>query len=364
MDLPLHEDDLARAGRARSAHAAPSTERTSRPSRSCASSTNSSSSSRAKASSRSKYVLRSEIGRNPVYEFADGRGPVAVVHPGVGAPLAAGFVEEIAALGVTTLRRVRRRGRPGRRAGPRSRHGRGVGAARRGHELPLRRAESDHRRRSARRARPGRGAERDTTSSTSSVARGRPTPSFARPASRVERRIDEHCSMVDMESSAFIAVAQYRGLRFAQLLYAGDSLAGEEWDSRSWTSARARTRDVLSTERHRRASPARGAPNGRRRAPVREVRSLVGHPDPVADERDRVREIEVVLRAREHRDHFAGRERRSHSPWSRSGPTCRGSWSRRRSRSDAIAVTTLESVLRDPWMNRMKAPDLGVHLGE
>jgi hypothetical protein len=41
-----------------------------------------------------------------------------------------------------------------------------------------------------------------------------------------------------MESSAFIAVAKYRGLRFAQLLYAGDSLAGEEWDSRSWSAAR------------------------------------------------------------------------------------------------------------------------------
>jgi uridine phosphorylase len=43
--------------------------------------------------------------------------------------------------------------------------------------------------------------------------------------------------MVDMESSAFIAVAKYRDLRFAQLLYAGDSLAGE-WDSRSWSAAR------------------------------------------------------------------------------------------------------------------------------
>jgi hypothetical protein len=44
--------------------------------------------------------------------------------------------------------------------------------------------------------------------------------------------------MVDMESSAFIAVAKYRQLRFAQLLYAGDSLAGDQWDSRSWSSAR------------------------------------------------------------------------------------------------------------------------------
>jgi uridine phosphorylase len=60
---------------------------------------------------------------------------------------------------------------------------------------------------------------------------------FRETRSRVDRRIDEHCSVVDMESSAFIAVAKYRGLRFAQLLYAGDSLAGEQWDSRSWSHA-------------------------------------------------------------------------------------------------------------------------------
>ena len=61
---------------------------------------------------------------------------------------------------------------------------------------------------------------------------------FRETRSRVNRRIAEHCSVVDMESSAFIAVAKYRGLRFAQLLYAGDSLAGEEWDGRSWSGAR------------------------------------------------------------------------------------------------------------------------------
>ena len=61
---------------------------------------------------------------------------------------------------------------------------------------------------------------------------------FRETRGRVLRRIDEHCAMVDMESSAFIAVAKYRGLRFAQLLYAGDTLAGDDWDSRHWDSAR------------------------------------------------------------------------------------------------------------------------------
>jgi nucleoside phosphorylase len=54
----------------------------------------------------------------------------------------------------------------------------------------------------------------------------------------MQRRIEEGCAMVDMESSAFIAVAKYRHVRFAQLLYAGDSLAGESWDYRQWDSAR------------------------------------------------------------------------------------------------------------------------------
>jgi hypothetical protein len=41
-----------------------------------------------------------------------------------------------------------------------------------------------------------------------------------------------------MEASAFIAVARYRGVRFAQLLLAADSLAGAAWDHRGWTTAR------------------------------------------------------------------------------------------------------------------------------
>jgi hypothetical protein len=37
-----------------------------------------------------------------------------------------------------------------------------------------------------------------------------------------------------MEASAFFAVAQFRGIRFAQLLYGGDDLTGAEWNERAW----------------------------------------------------------------------------------------------------------------------------------
>ena len=44
--------------------------------------------------------LRSEIGAHPVYDFDPGGGRhVVVFHPGVGAPLAAGLMEEVIALG-------------------------------------------------------------------------------------------------------------------------------------------------------------------------------------------------------------------------------------------------------------------------
>jgi uridine phosphorylase len=41
---------------------------------------------------------------------------------------------------------------------------------------------------------------------------------------------------VEMEAAAFFALAQFRGVTFAQMLYGGDDVSGTEWDSRQWTS--------------------------------------------------------------------------------------------------------------------------------
>ena len=177
-----------------------------------------------------KYVLRSEIGRNPVYELLTEEGPVSVIHPGVGAPLAAGFVEEIASLGVTTLVACGGAGAL-------------VDELDLGHVMVVASALRDEGT-SFHYAAPSRiidadplgvkvlGEVLDEHHVTHFVGRTWTTDAFFRETrSRINRRIEERCSMVDMESSAFIAVARYRGLRFAQLLYAGDSLAGDEWDS-------------------------------------------------------------------------------------------------------------------------------------
>ena len=51
---------------------------------------------------------------------------------------------------------------------------------------------------------------------------------------KVARRREEGCLAVEMECAAFCSVAAFRGVKFAQILYAGDSLAGEQWDHRDW----------------------------------------------------------------------------------------------------------------------------------
>ncbi len=52
----------------------------------------------------------------------------------------------------------------------------------------------------------------------------------------VERRRNEGCITVEMEAAAFFAVSQYYHIPLAQLLYAGDDVSGEEWDSRNWNN--------------------------------------------------------------------------------------------------------------------------------
>jgi uridine phosphorylase len=55
---------------------------------------------------------------------------------------------------------------------------------------------------------------------------------------RVARRVQhDGCITVEMEASALMAVAAYRGAKLVSLLYAGDSLASDEWDHRGWHTA-------------------------------------------------------------------------------------------------------------------------------
>jgi len=191
------------------------------------------------------YTLRSEIGLNPVYKLSLPEGEVCVVHPGVGAPLAAGFLEETAALGVTTFVAVG-----------------GAGALDTslalGHPMVVTSALRDEGT-SLHYLAPSRTIDADPLGvevlsryldehdEPYLVGRAWTTDGlFRETKSRVARRIGEDCVMVDMEASALMAVARYRGFRLAHLLYAGDMVAGDEWDGRAWDKARG-TREHLFT---------------------------------------------------------------------------------------------------------------------
>ena len=53
---------------------------------------------------------------------------------------------------------------------------------------------------------------------------------------KIARRKEDGCLTVEMESAALMAVAQFRNVIFGQALYGGDDLSGIEWDNRDWQS--------------------------------------------------------------------------------------------------------------------------------
>jgi uridine phosphorylase len=178
-------------------------------------------------------VQRSEIGDNPVYELdMDGRR-LAAFHPGVGAPLAAGFLEEVIALGcrkfiacggcgvlnreiavghlVVPVAAVRDEGTSYHYLPP----GREVAASAAGVTALAAVLKQG-------------GVEYIAGKTWTTDALYRETPE------RVKQRRAEGCITVEMEAAAFFAVAQFRGVMFAQILYGGDNLDSELWDSRLW----------------------------------------------------------------------------------------------------------------------------------
>ncbi len=52
--------------------------------------------------------------------------------------------------------------------------------------------------------------------------------------SMIEKRKKEGCYVVEMECASYFAVAQHKGVKLGQILYAGDDLSGKDWNSRNW----------------------------------------------------------------------------------------------------------------------------------
>ena len=51
---------------------------------------------------------------------------------------------------------------------------------------------------------------------------------------KIARRRAQGCLTVEMEAAALFAVAEFRGVTLGQILYGGDDVGGETWDSRNW----------------------------------------------------------------------------------------------------------------------------------
>lgn len=179
------------------------------------------------------FELGSERGPNPVYELLIDGQRLALMHPGVGAPVSAAFMDELIALGcrkfiacggcgvlddkiglgqvVVPVSAVRDEGTsyhylpPAREVSTSDKAVAAIRTTLEGHHVPY------------------------------LLGKTWTTDGFYREtADKLALRRSEGCQIVEMETAAFCAVAQFRGVTFGQILYGGDNLTGDNWDRRNW----------------------------------------------------------------------------------------------------------------------------------
>ena len=186
----------------------------------------------------------SEMGEHPVWGVRLGDTDVAVCNPGVGAPLAAGMLEELIARGCRKF--VACGGAGSLTVGSEVGALVVVNSAVRDegtsyHYLPAsREVEAD----------PVGLAALVRVLERSGVAhrlgKSWTTDAIYRETrKRIARRRQEGCLTVEMEASALMAVARFRKVVFGQLLYCGDDVSGLEWDPRGWNRRGELRRQVL-----------------------------------------------------------------------------------------------------------------------
>lgn len=176
-----------------------------------------------------------EDGHHRLYEIEHNVKRLAFFHPGVGSPIAAGILEEMIAYGCKKFIACG-----------------GAGVLDKdlavGHLMVVNKAVRDEGT-SYHYLPPSREVNANTivVSLINSVLTERGLPfitgktwttdaPYRETRSRMLKRREEGCLMVEMESSALIAVSEFRGVPFGQILYGGDDLSGDEWDHRGWTS--------------------------------------------------------------------------------------------------------------------------------
>jgi uridine phosphorylase len=189
------------------------------------------------------WELKAAHGAHPVFGIEFDGHPVAVFHPGVGAPLAGSFLEEAIECGCRKFVGIGMAGGlvPGLTIG----HVTVPTAAVRDegtsyHYLPA-----------SRRVEPAADAVR----AVENVLRRHDVPYVAgatwttdapyrETRGKVQRRVTEGCITVEMEAAALFAIARFRQVPLGMIFMTSDDLSGEEWD-RSGFDANIDTREKL-----------------------------------------------------------------------------------------------------------------------
>jgi uridine phosphorylase len=187
--------------------------------------------------------LTTEIGHHPVYRYGTNSQAVTVFHPGIGGPLAAAFLEELLACGVTKYIVC---------------GGCGVLTPEivAGHPVILTSAVRDegtsyHYLPPSREVEPHESAvvalEKVCKETGIDYRLGKTwtTDAFYRETrGKRKLRIEEGCEVVEMEAATFFAVAKFREIKLGQIVYGGDLVVPDGWDLRDW-SKRAPARRLL-----------------------------------------------------------------------------------------------------------------------
>lgn len=191
------------------------------------------------------YTLKFETYYYPVYEFQYHGERIVVVHMSVGAPIAAGIIDKLNALGCRKFIAC---------------GGCGVLV----NDLPVGdllipvsavrdEGTSYHYLEPSREAHANKHAIRCIENTLISqgfrytkVKTWTTDASFRKTKKKIQLRKEEGCSTVEMEASAMMAVAEFRNIIFGQILYSGDDLSGANWDKREQYSRESIRETVLA----------------------------------------------------------------------------------------------------------------------
>ena len=177
--------------------------------------------------------LMSEIGPNSVYQMMYEGKSIAVIQPGVGAPLAAAFMEELIAVGAKKLIAVGGCGvlQNGTEAG----YAFVIDSAIRDEGTSYHYLAADEEAVASPLATQVIMNTLEQHHVPHKIVKSWTTDAIYRETSvRRDLRINQGCQIVEMEASAFFAVAAFRKVTFGQLVYGGDLVVPEGWDYRGW----------------------------------------------------------------------------------------------------------------------------------